>query len=169
VEGLTLSSGACGPVLSRQKREFGESGCSLLESAAGPRADIQNVTRSRFAIMPTNMRAFFLHLSLVHETLSGNSGVQTKRQLPSLRLWRFFWSWLGKCCRKPNYLADFGNSSLCLLFCIVKISLRSLWNEINNEKILKAIEELGAYYKRIMASKDGIYSRMLDEMKLDKN
>ena len=31
--------------LSRQKREFEESGCSLLASAAGPRAHIQNVTR----------------------------------------------------------------------------------------------------------------------------
>jgi len=45
LKGLTLSGRARGPGLSRQKREFGESGCSLLESAAGPRADIQNVTR----------------------------------------------------------------------------------------------------------------------------
>mgnify|MGYP003334527683 CR=1 FL=1 len=45
VKGLTLLGRACGPGLSRQKREFEESGCSLLASAVGPRADIENVTR----------------------------------------------------------------------------------------------------------------------------
>jgi hypothetical protein len=45
LKGLTLSRRARGPGLSRQKREFQESGCSLLASDAGPRAHIENVTR----------------------------------------------------------------------------------------------------------------------------
>jgi hypothetical protein len=45
LEGLTLLSGACELWLTRQKREFEESGCSLPASATGQRADIKNVTR----------------------------------------------------------------------------------------------------------------------------
>ena len=48
LKGLTLSGRARGPGLSRQKREFEESGCSLLASDAGPRAHIENVTRGIF-------------------------------------------------------------------------------------------------------------------------
>jgi len=65
LEGLTLSGGACGPGLSRQKREFGESGCSLLESATGPHPHIENVTRgtvSQYASSSLSRKHQFLVL-----------------------------------------------------------------------------------------------------------
>jgi hypothetical protein len=57
LNGLTLSGRARGLRLSRQKREFVESGCSLLESAAGPQPHIENVTRGKMLLLQISVSA----------------------------------------------------------------------------------------------------------------
>ena len=76
LNGLTLSGRARGLRLSRQKREFEESGCSLLESAAGPRADIQNVTRGtvyRAARLPIGNRVTQIKFTKLLDNPTGSN------------------------------------------------------------------------------------------------
>jgi hypothetical protein len=125
---------------------------------------------SRFAIVPANMRAFVLHLPLVHETLKGTSGDTNDTSASMAKFVATFFD-----ANAENAVAN----RVVLLISVIPTllfypALKRFHQEVSQtlstmKKILKAIEDLGSYYNKMMASENGVYFRMLNEMKLDDN